>query len=110
MSKHTPGPWTSRCVPTSIGHAHKIEPIRACLYVDHRDARHSDARTTLAAADARLISAAPDLLNALKECLPSMGWRTMSDEELEHEHELGNGFAKPILRARAAIRKAEGNI
>ncbi len=64
--KHTPGPWTVETVPTSIGHAHKIQPIGACLYVDHRDAKGKDAKTLDAAANAALIAAAPDLLEACK--------------------------------------------
>lgn len=61
---HTPGPWTVETLPTSSGHCHKIDPIRACLYVDHRGAGWSDEVTTRALADARLIAAAPDLLAA----------------------------------------------
>lgn len=58
--------------------------------------------------DAHLMSAAPDLLEALEECLPCIGWVGFSDEELVREHELGNDYAMPILRARLAIAKARG--
>ena len=57
-------------------------------------------------ANANLIAAAPDLLSALEECLPCLGWAHDSDEELRWEHEQGNGYAELILRARAAIAKA----
>lgn len=49
-----------------------------------------------------------ELLAALEECLPCLGWQHMPDEEIQREHELGNGYAEIILRARAAIAKAKG--
>jgi len=49
-----------------------------------------------------------DLLNSLEECLPCLGWKNMSDEYIKREHELGNGYAELILRARFAIAKAKG--
>ena len=51
-----------------------------------------------------------ELLEALEECLPCIGWVGFSDEELVREHELGNGYAEIILRARRAIAKARGHI
>lgn len=50
---------------------------------------------------------AVELLEALEECLPCLGWEHESDEELQREHELGNGHAELIIRARAAIAKAK---
>lgn len=49
-----------------------------------------------------------DLLNSLGECLPCLGWRNMPDEEIQREHELGNGYAEIILRARKVIALAKG--
>lgn len=49
-----------------------------------------------------------ELLASLEECLPCLGWEHDSDEEIQREHELGNGYAELILRARAAIAKAKG--
>lgn len=46
------------------------------------------------------------LLEALKELLPSVGFSNMSDDELRHEAELGNGVAPKILIARSAIAAA----
>lgn len=48
-----------------------------------------------------------ELLAALEEILPLAGWANSPNEELHREHELGNGYAEPILRARAAIAKAK---
>lgn len=49
-----------------------------------------------------------ELLAALEECLPCLGWEHDDLEELQREHELGNGYAELIIRARAAIAKAKG--
>lgn len=48
-----------------------------------------------------------DLLNSLEECLPCLGWQHMPDEEIQCEHELGNGYAEIILRARKVIALAK---
>jgi len=47
------------------------------------------------------------LIEALQDCLRVMGWSNYSDEELRHEHDLGNGVAQIILRARATIEAAK---
>ena len=100
MSKHTPGPWQIDwyiCrekgkelwrVPRSIG--------PACVDHDHWAGNH----ITVDAADAHLIAAAPDLLEALKAG-PSI------------EHTLPTGLCTcsqcQFVRMRnAAIAKAEG--
>lgn len=49
-----------------------------------------------------------ELLASLEECLPCLGWEHDDLEELQREHELGNGYAELIIRARAAIAKAKG--
>ena len=109
---HTPGPWFVETVKTSIGHAHKIAPIGACLYVDHRDATMTDGKTVKALANARLITAAPDMLEALKDattrCYDCGGSGTM------YPHDPGDvpgsaGIDCPnCAQQRAAIAKAEG--
>ena len=72
-AKPTPGPWTLTTVPTSIGICHKIgpfpdmrgdgKPTHACIYVD--GVYRAEHKPTLLA-NARLIAAAPELLEALK--------------------------------------------
>lgn len=47
------------------------------------------------------------LVEALQDCLRSMGWSNYSDDELQREHDLGNGTAQVILRARAIIEAAK---
>jgi hypothetical protein len=75
MSKHTPEPW-------------KYEwSMAGCWLVFCGERKHQTHFAPEREADARLISAAPDLLEALKELTLEMG---MTD------------------KARAAIAKAEG--
>ena len=85
-TKHTPGPWIAQRDPNAImaddwciGAQGQIDSVAVC-----------------SERDARLIAAAPDLLEALK-CL--VGW--FDDDRM-------NGAEKQIKKARAAIRKATG--
>ena len=72
--KHTPGPWGMETVQTSVGICHKVGPFpstgylksnHACIYVDGR-ASGGDSNADELLANARLIAAAPDLLEALR--------------------------------------------
>ena len=81
MSKHTPGPWRSPREPNGKGHGWQAGP--AWL--------GTEAYSEETAANARLIAAAPELLESLK--------LLMADERIG-----GPDGAK----ARAAIDKAEG--
>ena len=94
MSKHTPGPWQIDwyiCrekgkelwrVPRSIG--------PACVDHDHWAGNH----ITVDAANARLIAAAPDLLEALKDLM----------QQYKDQPECFMDWSK----ARAAIKAVEG--
>lgn len=74
-TEHTPGPWSFDTVKTSAGVCHRIgadqwptkhdKPSYACVYADH--SMGSAAWPTLEA-NARLMAAAPDLLEALTDC------------------------------------------
>ncbi|MFP7813435.1 hypothetical protein [Pseudomonas aeruginosa] len=79
MSKHTPGPWVLDTIPTSVGICHRIGPFpprhpddvtvrHACLYADYPSA--SNPADEELEANARLIVAAPELLDALVNLLP----------------------------------------
>ena len=100
--KHTPGPWYVETVPTSIGHCHKIQPVNACLYVDYRGIRATDPKTAVAEANARLIAAAPELLEALEKMLHEATKIGAFDEDAERRLEQRPEF----IQARAAIAKA----
>ncbi len=100
MSGHTPGPWKTGWLESY--NAMTGEPV---AYVYRSDAETADTRICIRTvgdlfdvdADAKLIAAAPDLLEALKgaiSTLASMNWANRSDNVL--------------TRAKAAIAKAEG--
>lgn len=97
MSGHTPGPWTATRVPTSIGHAWQFDPPGGCIYVDDGGAEERDAKT--AEADARLIAAAPDLLDALENLYALVRGECPSVLEDDHHDDM----------VRAAIAKARGS-
>lgn len=108
-AKHTPGPWVLATVPTSVGTCHKIGPFPngsraptfACVYADgHRLGIDDDNQAPAElAANARVIAAAPDLLEALQrlhEACVKDGWPAYG----AHPH--------AMEVARAAIAKATG--
>ena len=68
MSKHTPGPW--KWWTTHEG-AHRINPHKGGLVIASCDTRNPFSEEQ--EANARLIAAAPDLLEALKETLADGG-------------------------------------
>ena len=102
---HTPGPWFLETVRTSVGVCHKVGPLghstkfhNACLYDDCYSDKPHDLQLL---ADARLITAAPELLGALKGLLDDI-------EEYQKINNLGGEKNITQVLARAAIAKAEG--
>lgn len=85
MSAHTPGPWKASPFSSVVGCAITAQP----------DPKQNSqlVASTYSEANAALIAAAPDLLEALKA-------------SLSHSHEVGMCFS--CQRARVAIAKAEG--
>jgi hypothetical protein len=86
VMQHTSGPWILATVPTSVGSCHKIGPFPngsrvatfACVYADGHRLGIDDncAAAVELAANARLIAAAPDLLDALRyavQQVPELG-------------------------------------
>ena len=109
-TKHTPGPWGLETVRTSSGVCHKVGPFpgrrgddkprHACLYADYpSDSNPSDQELL---ANARLIAAAPELLNLVSEAV-----------ELQRKH-YGDGMllhmemATWAKSASATLAKARG--
>lgn len=101
MSKHTPGPWVLDTIPTSVGICHRIGPFpprrpddvkvrHACLYADYPSA--SNPADEELEANARLIAAAPELLEALQVCIEQITALCSADDVPD--------------QARAAIAKA----
>ena len=100
--EHTPGPWryTKRFGRYSIGEESGAMRLIATLDSSHSfDGRSLDA-------DARLITASPDLLDALKSVSQTLAWNARGE---------CRGFSDDLLptndaldKAKAAIEKATG--
>lgn len=93
MSKHTPGPW--RELVTRIDDANGYQICHLDLHGKSEAERD---------ANRRLIAAAPDLLEALKEAEPMLD--AMLKNITRYLPEYRNMPA--LAQARAAIKKAEG--
>ena len=87
MSKHTPGPW--RFEP------HSVDSNYMLIYCSNTPGEGDNVRGYCGAANARLIAAAPDLLEALQRLIESGDVRDA-------------GEAGALKQARAAIAKATG--
>jgi hypothetical protein len=99
--KHTPGPWQLHEVTNSRG---KVTRYR--IYSGHDYGQHTDVAREPQEADARLIAAAPELLEALE-------WITdIADKNFEQDTALRSRGARTLKRiaekAGAAIAKARG--
>jgi hypothetical protein len=93
MSKHTPGPWQ-----VHGSHIYTADPERALLaQVFNSGSKASDYPLQ---ANARLIAAAPELLEALKECLPYVGQTLANTGSMDAYY--------TEAKACAAIAKATG--
>jgi len=91
MTQHTKGPWiitNGRCI---YGSGDFIKPFVASVEDDHNDAE--------TAANARLISSAPDLLAALQ----------MVNRIWSHDQTANLAPDSPVAIVRAAIAKATGD-
>jgi hypothetical protein len=112
MSKHTPGPWIVRTFKTMVGICHKVGPEEIvknpqggiCLYDDHTTL-NPQAHEEIAA-NARLIAAAPELLEAIERCIMHMNIYSY----VAHPNGVDGArdFNVSLGLAKAAIAKAEG--
>lgn len=109
-AKHTPGPWTVlpeeadkdylRIRGTRLGGRYKVANVHHIRYEGvHAVVRERDDAESMA--NARLIAAAPELLEALQ------GLVAVLDKQLHSPHAAAR--ASPLGRARAAIAKATGD-
>ena len=112
MSKHTPGPWEIHEENTIVGPKLDDKAIWLRPIV-------LQSKTGIKPADARLIAAAPDLLEALEASLEEMkdDWVTLDGEFGPFMQEFGDiesaikeehASTKTIRMAIAAIAKAKG--
>ena len=116
MSKHTPGPWftgVSYGFPgrvhaklEAIGHVRRFVAVADVLLSQSERMGDREVLDDERNANARLIAAAPDLLEALRNALTQVADATSGYPERER-HETP---AATIARAEAAIAKAEGKL
>jgi hypothetical protein len=106
MTKHTPGPWKAQMREGYVGQWEVVSTCETEWWI-------ADAAPYNEQANARLIAAAPELLEALV-------WMVENDETYEgdepiREHngrtwnEMNAYWIEGLNRARAAIAKAEGD-
>jgi len=110
MSKHTPGPWvmTARDCPTDgVAVSWCIDsPLRISIANGQSQEHLGEAlgmQRTECLANARLIAAAPDLLQALLNLVGTMCAADGSDIEADLD-----AIDARVVEARAAIAKATG--
>ncbi len=98
MSKHTPGPWRVEAYGVIVGPSNGFSPFGGCGCCDSPWMNGHDGEACQA--DARLIAAAPELLEALKECLPYVSQTLANTGSMDAYY--------TEAKACAAIAKAEG--
>src|SRR6185295_10185597 len=96
MSKHTPGPWELDADPSAINLVWVV-PTNGVKNDDYWSVCKCDGPN--AKPNARLIAAAPDLL----EMLTALAWHPLVFVGCEDDEE----FQALVMKARAAIAKAE---
>lgn len=93
MTGHTPGPWRAKGAEVYCGR------LRVCSQVNAADASlNIGGSVERSHANARLIAAAPDLLEALEGVIPY----------LEEDPDDEGDYNERIRTVRAAIAKAKG--
>lgn len=100
MSKHTPGPWTSRPFGDSFAVMVSDKRVAYCY------GAFADWDKETAEANAHLIAAAPELLEALKEMCEMHGG--IHDEDCPEDDTCGCYGKAFNDRINAVIAKAEG--
>jgi hypothetical protein len=100
--KHTPGPWQVREDSKELS----WDPDKVMVDASGQEMlafyRHDPSdRISLLAADWKIIAAAPEMLEALKELLPLA-------EDFYYDVNHGDEYVEQFVKARAAIAKAEG--
>lgn len=103
----TPGPWAAKKLSGSYA-----QPGWVVLWPDTSKPgvhmRRIDWQGQFTEADAKLIAAAPELLEALRFLLGVQGADELSDVALEMKADEGDAYYAAVLRSRAAIAKATG--
>ena len=92
IGAHTPGPWI---YTKGVMFKHYVSSENGDLELSLQELHWRNGREVPAEADARLIAAAPDLLNQLKECR----------EELKTALDTANRSSKAVLKWNAEIEQ-----
>ena len=95
--KHTPGPWRISGLS-----AHVVVDSNSVVVADMRREGDHPATDALCAANARLIAAAPELLEAAETILSALVVESEGLEDFDAEEE----FPNSLMKLRAAIAKA----
>lgn len=103
MSKHTPGPWTVQRIDIDCGIIQWAIELPDMRVIAHTGADVSVAQDK---ANARLIAAAPEMLQALKEIV--FEFECQYDTANEPEGVMEKARLKVIKQCKKAIAKAEG--
>lgn len=110
MSKHTPGPWITdddteviAKIPSDSPNKSSPDILTICRAVDVEI--YADNRSGSTAANARLIAAAPDLLDVAKRLDDAVGFFLAA---LPTNHAVAKDLIGLRDVARASIAKAEG--
>jgi len=107
MTTHTPGPW--------VLDGHNMSSIIRCTVLrGHPDAKHTcgdyetiaDCKGDNWKANARLISAAPDMLDALEQCAEYFD--KFADADHDQDGFVPNEAMQMLTLVMNAIAKAEG--
>ena len=101
--KHTPGPWKWVQLDFS-GYYHELHDKSGTVICDDGSAQGEySAQIDVKGANARLIAAAPELLEALEDALIDFDNWAAHEDNHPHEH-----LVVWAEKARAAIAKAKG--
>lgn len=85
MAKHTPGPWSNDGTEVGTGILHEIKIAKCCL-VGYDETR----------ANARLIAAAPEMLELLELSLPYLREAAKSDGHANGTYQLASKLLKKM--------------
>jgi hypothetical protein len=105
MSAHTPGPWSVERKTTSAGYVWKVGPFQACIYRDYGGVCNPRLPHDEAEANARLIAAAPDLLEAARHAADEIMSQVPT---ISPRYETRVYWSQVAGVLRAAIAKAAG--
>lgn len=110
MSKHTPGPWHSYSKSIHVCYdAPRCQPLKRVIAMIECDGVAEAAMTAEQTANARLIAAAPELLQHLKYASMLLDRLRPTASETHREEALAL-LAGTQCDIEAIIRKAEGTV